>query len=85
MIFLSNYNLPKNVQNSLLDEVVFRVENLGRGSWVTEVTEVFKVWFLFMCYSRKVSLHYDGSINIKYRLRSYLVTCVMEIKIHFDL
>ena len=45
VIFLSNYNLPKNVENLLLDEVVFRVEKLGGGRRSTEVTEVFKVWF----------------------------------------
>lgn len=29
VIFLSNYNLAKNVENLLLDEVVFTVESLA--------------------------------------------------------
>ena len=32
VIFLSNYNLPRNVENLLLDKVVFRVESLAEAA-----------------------------------------------------
>lgn len=41
MIFLSNYNLAKNVENLLLDEVVFRVESLVEGAGSTLKGVVF--------------------------------------------